>query len=180
MSGPARHTGFTMQREPANPIDKALWYIESHFASEVTLDDVARSAGVSRFYMTRAFGMATGHSIMRYVRARRLTQAAKALANGAPDILSVALDSGYGSHEAFTRAFRDHFGVTPEEVRASSRIDTLDIMEPLQMNDTATKLEVPRFVNGPAMLIAGLSERYTYETSAGIPSQWQRFAPHIG
>jgi len=43
-----------------------------------------------------------------------------------------------------------------------------------------TKLEPPRFENSRTMLIAGLGERYTPETSAGIPAQWQRFAPHIG
>ena len=51
---------------------------------------------------------------MRYVRARRLTRRTHAGAN-APDILQVALDAGYGSHEAFTRAFRDCFGITPED-----------------------------------------------------------------
>ena len=54
---------------------------------------------------------------MRYARARRLTEAARVLAKGAPDILNVALEADYGSHEAFTRAFRDHFGMTPEAVR---------------------------------------------------------------
>lgn len=99
------------------PVGKALWYIESHFAEEVALDDVAACGGVSRFHLSRAFGVATGHSIMRYVRGGRLTEAARRLADGAPDILSVALDAGYGSHEAFTRAFRDPFGVTPETAR---------------------------------------------------------------
>ena len=42
-----------------------------------------------------------------------------------------------------------------------------------------TKLEPPRFENSRTMLIAGLGERYTPETSVGIPAQWQRFAPHI-
>ena len=92
-----------------NPAQKALWYIESHLAEPMTLDDVAGVAGVSRFHLVRAFATATGFSVMRYVRARRLTEAARALAAGAPDILHVALDAEYGSHEAFTRAFRDHF-----------------------------------------------------------------------
>jgi AraC family transcriptional regulator len=35
---------------------------------------------------------------------------------GAPGILNVALDVGYGSHEAFTRAFREQFGVPPGKV----------------------------------------------------------------
>jgi AraC family transcriptional regulator len=41
-------------------------------------------------------------------------------------------------------------------------------------------LEQPPFENGNPLLIAGLSERYTCETSVGIPAQWQRFAPQIG
>ena len=98
-----------------NPAQKALWYIESHLAEPLTLDDVAGVAGVSRFHLVRAFAAATGFSVMRYVRARRLSKAAQALAAGAPDILSLALDADYSSHEAFTRAFRDHFGVTPED-----------------------------------------------------------------
>ena len=96
-----------------NPAHKALWFIESHLADELTLDEIAAIGGVSRFHMVRAFAAATGLSVMRYVRARRLSEAARALAGGAPDILTLALDADYGSHEAFTRAFRDHFGVTP-------------------------------------------------------------------
>src|SRR5262245_6488787 len=104
------------------PVRKALWFIESHFAGDITLDDVADVAGVSRYYLTRAFGDVTGHPVMRYVRGRRLTEAARSLASGARDILPVALDAGYGSHEAFTRAFREHFGVTPEALRARGRL----------------------------------------------------------
>src|SRR4051794_11575178 len=68
-----------------NPVQKALWYIESHLAQPLTLDEIAGVAGISRFHMVRAFGAATGFSVMRYARARRLSEAARALANGAPD-----------------------------------------------------------------------------------------------
>ena len=164
-----------------NAVEKALWFIESHFESEVTLGDLAKAGGVSRFHMTRAFGAATGASIMRYVRGRRLSEAAKTLSNGAPDILSVALDAGYGSHEAFTRAFRDQFGVTPETIRAQGHLKKIDLVEPIKMDETLLiTLEPPRFENGELLLIAGLGGRYTCEASAGIPSQWQRFLPHLG
>ena len=88
-----------------NAVDKALWFIESHFAGEITLEEIARTVEVSRVHMTRAFGTATGHSIIRNVRGGRLTEAAKALSRGAPDILSVALEAGYGSHEACAEQF---------------------------------------------------------------------------
>ena len=115
-----------------NPIDNALWFIESHFASELTLEQIAAQVRMSPHYLTRAFGAVTGRSLMRYVRSRRLTEAAKRLANGAPDILQLAMDAGYGSHEAFTRAFRDQFGFTPEQVRAQHHVDNLELVEAIR------------------------------------------------
>jgi AraC family transcriptional regulator len=127
--------------------------------------------------MVRAFAAATGLPVMRYVRARRLTEAARALAGGAPDILELALDADYGSHEAFTRAFRDHFGVTPEALRAGACLDQLSLQEPIMMDSTALDhLKPPRFETSKPLLIAGLGERINHENNgAGIPSQWQRF-----
>jgi AraC family transcriptional regulator len=159
-----------------NPAQKALWFIESHLADALTLDEVAAIAGISRFHMVRAFAAATGLSVMRYVRARRLSEAARALANGAPDILSVALNADYGSHEAFTRAFRDHFGVTPEAVRGSKHLHNLPLQEPITMDSTVIdNLQPPRFATGKPLLVAGVGERYTCESGAAIPAQWQRF-----
>ena len=162
------------------PVQKALWFVESHFASEIALEDVANASGASPFYLTRAFTAVSGQPLMRYVRGRRLTTAAQALASGAPDILAVALDAGYSSHEAFTRAFTDHFGITPEAVRAQRHLTHLRLVEPVRMDQTPLEtLSPPRFVNGKAMLMTGIAERYTCESSAGIPAQWQRFLPHF-
>jgi AraC family transcriptional regulator len=160
-----------------NPAQKALWYIESHLAQPLTLDEIAAVGGVSRFHIVRAFAAATGFPVMRYVRARRLSEAARALANGAPDILKLALDADYGSHEAFTRAFRDHFGVTPEMVRAATCVDKLRLQEPIKMDSTALDhLKPPRFETSKPLLVAGLGERITHDNQgAGIPNQWQRF-----
>ena len=159
-----------------NPAQKALWFIESHLADELTLDEIAGVAGISRFHMVRAFAAATGLSVMRYVRSRRLSEAARALASGAPDILTLALEADYGSHEAFTRAFRDHFGMTPEAVRSSTRLDKLKLQEAIVMDSTVVdNLQSPRFQTGKAFLVAGIGERYSCENGAGIPGQWQRF-----
>jgi len=164
-----------------NPVNTALWFIEANFKREISLDEIAAVAGVSRYYMSRAFGAVMGTSSARYMRGRRLSEAAALLANGAPDILSVALDSGYNSHEAFTRAFREQFGVTPESVREQGHVANIQLVEPITMDQTLlTTLTPPRFENGPALLIAGLGERYTCETSSRIPAQWQRFVPHLG
>lgn len=166
-----------------NPAQKALWYVESHLADSLTLDEIASVGGVSRFHMVRSFAEATGMSVMRYVRARRLSKAARALAKGAPDILTLALEADYGSHEAFTRAFRDHFGVTPEQVRSATCLDNLGLQEPIMMDSTpATSLQPPRFETAKAMLVAGVGERYNHcdGGGAGIPNQWQQFHQKVG
>src|ERR1700682_1499835 len=158
------------------PAQKALWFIESPLADALTLDEIAGVGGISRFHMVRAVDAATRLSVMRYVRARRLTEAARALASGAPDILTLALEADYGSHEAFTRAFRDHFGVTPEAVRGLKRLDNLRLQEPIVMALTIIdNLQAPRFQTGKPLLIAGLGERISQENKgAGIPSQGNR------
>ncbi|MGA7810220.1 AraC family transcriptional regulator [Bradyrhizobium sp.] len=164
-----------------NPAQKALWFIESHLAGPLTLEEISKVAGISRFHMVRAFAAGTGCSVMRYVRARRLTEAARALASGAPDILNVALDADYGSHEAFTRAFRDHFGLTPEALRGSARLDHLKLQEPILMDSTATDhLEPPRFETGKAFLVAGIGDRFSHDNGAGIPGLWQRYQQMVG
>jgi AraC family transcriptional regulator len=164
-----------------NPVSKAIWFIEAHLTSDLTLEQIAAIAGVSRYHMVRAFGATTGRSVMRYVRARRLSEAARTLADGAPDILMVALDAGYGSHEAFTRAFRERFGVTPETIRGHRSIENVSLMEPIKMAATVPpNPQPPRLENGRPILIGGLGERCTWETSAMIPALWHRFHAYAG
>ncbi len=163
-------------RLPVNPASKALWYIETNFGNEISLDSVAQAAGVSRFHLARVFETRMGRSVMGYVRARRLTIAARQLAAGAPDILFVALDAGYGSHEAFTRAFTAAFGVTPEAAREAGSIATFNLQEAILMPNTLIDTSSPHTLrHGRAMTIGGLAGGYTPETSAAIPSLWQSF-----
>ncbi|MEI9813309.1 MAG: helix-turn-helix domain-containing protein [Acidobacteriota bacterium] len=158
---------------------KALWFIETHLDDDASLEAVAASVGVSRFHLSRAFAASAGTSLARYVRSRRLSEAAKSLSAGAPDILDLALGAGYGSHEAFTRAFRQHFGLTPDQYR--SQITSIPLQEPLRMNTSAiSTLSVPRIVESPELLIFGLGEECREAGAASIPQQWNRFAPYIG
>lgn len=160
---------------------KAVWYVESHLSGELSLQAIAEVVGVSRFHLSRAFTVSTGNSLAGYARARRLSIAAKALVEGAPDILSVALDAGYGSHEAFTRAFRQHFGLTPEQLRAQAHLEDITLQEPIRMDQTTnTPLASPRMIKGEALLIFGLGQHYQCQSNAAIPSQWNSFLPHLG
>lgn len=162
-------------------VKTAIWCIESRFASDLSLDEIAAVSGVSRFHLCRAFGASTGRSVMRYVRERRLSEAARQLAGGAPDILPIALSWGYGSHEAFTRAFRDQFGITPEALRASRDISSIRLSEPLSMQaDVPVNLSEPRIERGKPLLVAGRGGSFSVGKVEGIPALWQHFASHIG
>ena len=159
---------------------KALWYIESHLGSDLSLEAIGQDVGVSRYHLSRAFSTSTGYGLALYIRGRRLSKAAKALIDGAPDIFSVALDAGYGSHEAFTRAFKQHFGLTPEQARAQ-HMTNLKLQEPMKMPNTAAAHIAPaRIDKRDAILVFGLSQHYTPQTMSEIPSQWEQFLPHFG
>src|ERR1700744_1443102 len=125
---------------------KALFVIERNLGHDLTLDAIATACGVSRFHLAHAFAAATDRSVMDYTRARRLSEAARALAHGAANILDLAIASGYGSHEAFSRAFRTHFDATPEEVRGRGTSDGLQLTEILIMTAKQTvTLSPPTF-----------------------------------
>lgn len=165
-------------------IGRALWYIESHLGEPFALADVARVSGLSRFHLARTFAAVVGQPVLAFARARRLSEAARRLAGGAPDILDVALSVGYGSHEAFTRAFRDQFGLTPEEVRSRRTLETLPLTEPLRMPDqprsASAALQPDRIVSAGPMLFAGLRRYVRWEERAGIAAMWHAFGPHLG
>jgi AraC family transcriptional regulator len=160
---------------------KALWYIESHMADDLSLVSIAQQIGVSPYHLSRAFSTATGYGPTSYVRARRLGRAARALLSGAEDILTVALDTGYGSHEAFTRAFKQYFGVTPEHLRAQRSPVKFNLLEPIRMQSTSTHPIAPiRTTKRDSMLVFGLSQRHQPQNTGGIPSQWEQFLTHFG
>jgi AraC family transcriptional regulator len=157
-------------------VDKALWIIERNSSRELSLPAVAAACGVSRSHLANAFGSATGRPVIQYLRARRLTRAAETLAGGAASIFDVALDAGYGSHEAFTRAFTELFAATPERVRERATTQGLTLVPPLRFQASAQPvLEPPRLAEGDAIRAVGLSRRHGFDSVVGIPIQWQSF-----
>jgi AraC family transcriptional regulator len=156
--------------------DKTVWVIERNSERSLTLSSIARACGVSRSHLAFAFGTATGIPVMKYLRGRRLSGAAQNLAAGATDILAVALDAGYSSHEAFTRAFREQFDITPEDVRDRGNVDRLALVAPLEMKaKKQPPLEPPRFEEQGILRVVGLTESCSFGAVIKIPAQWQRF-----
>jgi len=80
----------------------------------VTLEDLATAAGYSKYYAIRVFKTETGKTPGEYIRALRLTKAAEELRDGYNKIIDTALNSGFDSHDGFTRAFTRQFGIAPQ------------------------------------------------------------------
>ncbi|MGN1134589.1 MAG: helix-turn-helix domain-containing protein, partial [Oscillospiraceae bacterium] len=90
-------------------------YIGEHLNEPVTLNDIAKAVGYSKFHTSRIFKEETGLSLFEYIRRERLTASAFALRSGSEKVFDVALDFMFDSHEGFTRAFANGFGITPKK-----------------------------------------------------------------
>ena len=89
-------------------------------AAEVWVSELARVAATSEYHYRRMFSALAWVPLSEYVRRRRLTLAAAEVLAGERSLLDVALRYGYGSGEAFARAFRAMHGVAPSEVEHAS------------------------------------------------------------
>lgn len=81
------------------------------------LEALARGAALSTFHFHRVFRGVLGETPLELHRRLRLERAAERLSGPACAVTQVAFDAGYDTHESFTRAFRDHYGLTPSAFR---------------------------------------------------------------
>jgi len=102
-------------------IENACRFLEDRLDEDTPLEEIAKAAHFSPFHFHRLFRGLTGETVRGYTRRLRLERAAHRLVHSDEDILPIALDLGYGSHEAFTRAFKKQLGLTPTEYRAAKR-----------------------------------------------------------
>lgn len=101
--------------DKAAAVSRMQRYIESHLDEEITLDDLANAAGYSRYHAVRVFKELTHRTPLETVRALRLTRTAEVLRDADDKIVDVAMNSGFDSHDGFTRAFSRQFGITPQK-----------------------------------------------------------------
>lgn len=84
---------------------------------DLTLEHLARTLGYSEYYISRKFREISGMQFRDYLRYRKLAFALKQVRDTDRGLLDIALDYGFSSHEAFTRAFKEAYGITPSEYR---------------------------------------------------------------
>jgi AraC family transcriptional regulator len=88
-------------------------YIEDHIGQRISLDELARQAGVSRFHFARQFRLSTGESPMGYLRRVRIERSKSILQERETTIAEVAARLGFSDQSHFTRIFGRLVGVSP-------------------------------------------------------------------
>ncbi|SCF34945.1 AraC family transcriptional regulator [Micromonospora viridifaciens] len=103
-------------------LNQALDHLERHLDQPVDVAELARIACTSEHHFRRLFSALAGMPLSEYVRRRRLTVAGAEVLAGELSLLDVAVRWGYGSNEAFARAFRAVHGVGPGEARRTGAV----------------------------------------------------------
>jgi len=148
-----------------------LNYIEYHLDEELTLNKLSTVACLSRFHLQRQFSLYFGISTTAYIKALRLKQAGYQLAyRNDKKVIDIAFEQNYESSEAFSRAFKKCFGVSPIKFRKSPPWfpwqEKLNLLETLRKtmkeqstslhNNTKINVEI---VNFPSINIAVYQHR---------------------
>jgi AraC family transcriptional regulator len=170
-------------------MQRGLDLIESRLDAELDLREVSRAAGMSHWHFQRVFKARTGETLYGYVRARRLAVAADRLRDSDARVLEIALDAGFESQEAFTRAFKRSFGLTPGRYRRDKprhrfltklqlAADDLRHLDGLDRD--------PEWVAWPALRLVGLRTpfygRESEKNNIGhtLGPLWDDFVPRLG
>ena len=91
--------------------------IKSREDESLTLAHLADFLGYSEYYVSRKFREISGMPLREYLRGRKLAFALKDVRDTEEGLLDIALNYGFSSHEAFSRAFKEAYGLTPSEYR---------------------------------------------------------------
>lgn len=117
-------------------VRRAVEHVALHLDEALDLEHLARLAALSPFHFHRIFRGMLGETPLELHRRLRLERAAWRLLNEDTAVTTLALDAGYDTHEAFTRAFRAHYGQPPSELR-KARVESGCCARPPQIEIAA-------------------------------------------
>ena len=96
-------------------VKEAIRYIKIHFQESVTVDDVAKAAGLSKAYLSREFKEITGFTMIGYLNLVRCQYACKLLRTGRYKVNEIAIDAGFENMSYFTRTYKKIMGCLPSK-----------------------------------------------------------------
>jgi len=139
----------------------AMQYVEENLTNDIDFTKLSRIAGCSEYHFRRMFSFLAGMSLGEYIRLRRLTMAATLLQTEDKKIIDIALEMGYESPDAFTKAFQNLHGVTPSHVRKNNaRVKAFPPMT-FQLKIQGGREMNYRIVKKEAFQIVGVKKRIT-------------------
>lgn len=140
-------------------VKPALLYIDEHLDEPLRIEDVAARFHFSPFYFHRVFTLIVGQSMAAYIRGRRLQYAALALHGRRQTLTDIAMQAGFETAQAFSRAFSRAYGMPPGAYRAAGIAPEVTPVETLLLkfnNRLQGGMYVnPKLIKKPAMRIAG-------------------------
>jgi AraC-like DNA-binding protein len=98
-------------------VQELIDYVENNVSKNITIDELAKQIGYSKFYCSTQFRRIVGMTFKKYIAGRRLCKATIAVRDTNIPIIEIALEYGYSSQGALTRAFKDAYGCTPASYR---------------------------------------------------------------
>ncbi len=104
-------------RKESQTVARLRGYLEDHYAEDIRLDDLARYAHWSPFYLLRVFHQEVGLPPHAYLESVRIRAAQRLLERDLP-LVDIAYETGFSSQSHFTNAFKRFIGVTPGRYRA--------------------------------------------------------------
>ena len=96
-------------------LDTATDYIETYYAENITLDEISKICGYSKYYFSHKFNEGMNMSFFDYLTKCRLEKAIEFIKNDKVNHTKAALLSGFGSARSFNRLFKKHYNITPTE-----------------------------------------------------------------
>lgn len=103
-----------------------VWlFIQNNLDEKLQLDELAAIAFLSPYHFHRIFTAMTGESIIQYIRRLRLERAANRMLYTNHDITTIGLENGYETPAAFSRAFKQQFGLSPSVFRKKNDLKTI-------------------------------------------------------
>lgn len=99
-------------------IERALVHIEDNLDQPLSVESVADSFNMSKYYFHRLFSAVTGSSLNNYILSRRLNASVALIQSGGCSLTDIAYQLNFGAQSSFTRAFKRQFGIAPSALKA--------------------------------------------------------------
>lgn len=101
--------------------DEAIAWFCSHMEEGPEIEDIAQKMGYNASHLRRIFHLITGEPPVREFTKQKMIRAAEMLKSRSETVIQISLACGYKSQSSFTRAFKNYYGISPEEFRRSNR-----------------------------------------------------------